>query len=183
MLRDLSLSIFDIAQNSIAAGATCIEITLEEGGGELRITLRDDGRGVPPQALSRLADPFYTTRTTRKVGLGIPFLKQAAEMTGGGLEVQSSPGKGLALTARFVATHIDMPPLGRVEESVFLLITLNPALDFVYSRRVGGAEFALDTRRLRGILGEGASFSHPEIAAWLRDYLAEQASFLPLGKD
>ena len=106
-MRELSLNVLDIAQNSISAGATLIEIEIREdtAGRLLTIRIADDGCGMTPEKLKSVADPFYTTRTTRKVGMGVPLFRMAAEMTGGGFEITSEPGKGTTVTALF---HTDL---------------------------------------------------------------------------
>ena len=120
-MKELSLHILDIAQNSIAAGAKHVDLTVEEGEGLLRITVADDGRGMSPEFLASVTDPFTTTRTTRKVGLGLPLLRLAAEQTGGELRVESQLGVGTTVTATFHADHIDCPPLGDTASTVSLL--------------------------------------------------------------
>lgn len=174
-MRELSLNVMDVAQNSISAGARLIEISVAKGAGSLVITIRDDGGGMAPEILEKVADPFYTTRSTRSVGLGVPLFKMAAEMTGGSFAIESEPGRGTTVTARFVPSHIDMMPLGDMNETVLLLITCNPDIDFVYESRSGGSCFTLDTRELREALGGEVSLADPEVVAWIRDYLAEQA--------
>ena len=113
-MRELSLNVLDIAQNSIAAGASLTEITVEEDTAADRVVIivKDDGRGMTPEQVRRVSDPFYTTRTTRKVGMGIPLFRMAAEMAGGGLTIDSTPGVGTTVTASFVRSHIDRMPLG-----------------------------------------------------------------------
>ena len=108
------MNVLDVAQNSVAAGAKLVQITLEadQARGILSLVIEDDGRGMTPEAAQRAVDPFYTTRTTRKVGLGLPFLKMAAEMTGGGLSIQSQPGCGTRVCAQFGLHHIDRAPIG-----------------------------------------------------------------------
>lgn len=111
-MQELSLNVLDIAQNSVRAGASLIEITVDEqpAADTLTITVRDDGCGMTPEQVRRVTDPFFTTRTTRRVGLGVPFLKMGAEMTGGSLSIESEPGRGTAVTAVFGLTHIDRMP-------------------------------------------------------------------------
>ncbi len=172
-MRELSLNVMDIAQNSVSAGASLIEIGVAESGGELVISIRDNGRGMSAETAARVTDPFYTTRTTRDVGLGVPLFKMAAEQTGGGLEISSEPGVGTLVTARFITGHIDMTPLGDVNETVVLLISCNPELDFVYTRKKDGKSFTLDTREVREILGAGVPLNGSDVTMWLRDWLKE----------
>lgn len=166
----------DIAQNSISAGASLITVDVCEDTAKDRLTISivDDGRGMTAEQVASVTDPFYTTRTTRKVGLGIPLFKMEAEMTGGGLRIDSVPGKGTAVTAEFVPSHVDFIPLGDINSTVLLLITCNPDRDFVFHRRMDDREFTLDTRELREVLGGEVELNAPDVAAWIRDFLDEQ---------
>ena len=121
-MKELSLHILDIAQNSISAGCTELELSLTEGDGQLTLIIRDNGRGMAPEFLASVTDPFTTTRTTRKVGLGLPLLRMAAEQTGGSLAIESTVGVGTTVTARFCTGHIDCPPLGDMAGTVALLV-------------------------------------------------------------
>lgn len=175
-MRELSLNVMDIAQNSISTGASCITVDVCEDAALDRLTIRivDNGRGMTAEQVARVIDPFFTTRTTRKVGLGIPLFKMEAEMTGGGLRIDSEPGKGTTVTAEFVPSHVDFIPLGDINETVLLLITCNTDRDFVFHHRIDDREFTLDTRELRGILGEEVDLNVPDVVAWMRDFLKEQ---------
>ena len=168
------MNVLDVAQNSVAAGAKLVQITLEadQARGILSLVIEDDGRGMTPEAAQRAVDPFYTTRTTRKVGLGLPFLKMAAEMTGGGLSIQSQPGCGTRVCAQFGLHHIDRAPIGDMASTIAGLIQCSPDIDFVFTLTGPGGRFCADTREMRDILG-GVSLAEPEVALWLREYLAE----------
>ena len=120
---------------------------------------------------ARVQDPFFTTRTTRKVGLGVPFFKQAAESTGGSFRIDSEKGKGTTVKAVFGLSHIDRMPLGDISATVQTLIVFNEHIDFRYTYEYGGKSFVLDTREMREMLGEGISFSEPEITAFIKEYL------------
>jgi hypothetical protein len=163
----------DVAQNSVSADASLIGVDVLENGEKLLIQISDNGRGMSLEQASRVTDPFYTTRTTRDVGLGVPLFKLAAEQTGGGLELTSELGKGTAVKASFNTGHIDMTPLGDINETIVLLITCNPAINFVYTREKDGRRFTLDTREVRDILGEDVPLSESDVAAWLREWLNE----------
>ncbi len=178
-MRELSLNILDIAQNSLSAGAGLVTLTVDEDSGADSLTLRveDDGRGMDADTLQRVRDPFYTTRTTRKVGMGIPLFRMAAEMTGGSLDIVSEPGKGTAVTASFSLSHIDRMPLGDMAGTVTALIRLNPGVDFVYRHTVDGRSFEMDTRELRAQLGDGP-LSEPDVMEWIDGYLREQEDSL-----
>lgn len=168
------MNLLDVAENSVAAGAKLvrIELSVDEEARRLRLSISDDGKGMDPELAKRVTDPFCTSRTSRKVGLGLPFLKMAAELTGGELTLESEEGKGTAVTALFCTDHIDMPPLGDVAASVASLIQCSPHIDFVFTLTGPGGAFCADTREMREILG-GVSLAEPEVALWLREYLAE----------
>ena len=174
-MRELSLNVLDIAQNSLSAGASLVEIVVSEDTekDELVISVRDNGRGMTPEQAARVRDPFYTTRTTRKVGMGVPLFRMAAEMAGGELTLQSELGKGTEVTARFVRSHIDRMPLGDMVGTMTALIRLNPQVDFVYRRCFNGREAVTDTRELRQVLGE-VPLDTPEVMEWIDGYLREQ---------
>ena len=178
-MRELSLNILDIAQNSLSAGAGLVTLTVDEDSGADSLTLRveDDGRGMDADTLQRVRDPFYTTRTTRKVGMGIPLFRMAAEMTGGSLDIVSEPGKGTAVTASFSLSHIDRMPLGDMAGTVTALIRLNPGVDFVYRHTVDGRSFEMDTRELRAQLGD-VPLSEADVMEWIDGYLREQEDSL-----
>lgn len=173
-MKELSLSVLDLAQNAITAGAKHIDISLLESLREdsLRILIGDDGCGMSPELLARVTDPFTTTRTTRRVGMGIPLMKLAAEAAGGGLTIDSAPGKGTRLEASFRLSSIDRPPVGDMAATVTALIQGAPERCFRYLRRTDGGEFRLSTDEVRETLGE-VGITEPEVLAWLRDYILE----------
>lgn len=178
-MRELSLNVLDVAQNSIVAGASLITLTVFESRVENRLTLtiEDNGRGMTEAQLAQVRDPFFTTRTTRRVGMGIPLFRMAAEMAGGSLHIESQLGKGTIVIAEFVLNHIDRMPLGDMNGTISALIRLNPDLDFVFRHTTDDGTFELDTRSLREILGE-VPFSEPDVMSWINAYLAENT--LPL---
>lgn len=178
-MQELSLNVLDIAQNSIRAGASLTTIRVEEdtAANELAISIEDDGCGMTEEQVKQVTDPFYTTRTTRKVGLGVPFFKMAAEMTGGSFTLRSVPGEGTCLTARFVRDSIDRMPLGDMCGTVCILIRMNPSLDFRYIRALDGKSFTVDTRELRKILGD-VPLDTPEVMEWIQDFIMEQTDEL-----
>lgn len=174
MLPEISLNILDISQNSITADATLIEIRVDINTkkNQLLVMITDNGKGMSQEQLSLVTDPFFTTRTTRSIGLGIPFFKQAAECTGGDFSITSVPGKGTSVIALFCTDHIDCMPLGDINATIHSLVTMNESIDFCYEYRVNDDVFELDTREMRKILGD-VSFRQPEISGFLRDYLEE----------
>lgn len=173
-MTELSLHILDIAQNSLKAGCTLteIEIKADTKANSLVIRVSDNGCGMSKEQLARVTDPFFTTRTTRKVGLGISLFKLAAEQTGGSLTIQSTQGIGTTLTAVFVLSSIDRMPLGDIGSTVFTLITCNPDLDFLFTYTVDDRSFTLDTREMRVIL-QGVPFTAPEVMVYIKETLAE----------
>ena len=177
-MKEIALHALDIIQNSLAAEASRLQITLDETGDEITFTVADNGRGMSPALLAQVSDPFTTTRTTRKMGLGIPLLRMAAEQTGGWVHIDSTLGVGTTLAARFYAGHIDCPPVGNMGETISLVLQGAPELELRYSHRVDGQVFHFDTAQIRAQLGEGISLALPEVALWIRDYLQEQENIL-----
>ena len=178
-MNDISLYILDIAQNSIKANAQNIKITLiEENGEYLMIHISDDGDGMNQNTLANIKNPFHTSRKTRKVGLGIPFLTMATEQTGGSLTVKSRakddfPGEhGTDVTAMFNMTHIDFPPFGDLAETVAVLIFANPDLDFDFKHIKADKTIQIETKQLREQLGD-VPLSEVEVYSWIKDYLTE----------
>lgn len=150
-MRELSLHILDVVENGIAAGANCIWIEVDEARQKdlIKIVIRDNGRGMPLEKLQNLDDPFITSRTTRRVGLGLSLLAAASTRCDGKVRVDSATGKGTEIEATFRFHHIDRAPMGDMAATVTTLIIGNPGIDFVYSHRIDGREFQLDTRELR----------------------------------
>ena len=181
MMKELSLHLLDIAQNSVSAGASSIDLTLEENEeGRLRLVIADNGRGMTPDFLAQVTDPFTTTRTTRKVGLGLPLLRMTAEQTGGELHIESQAGVGTTVTALFQSNHIDCPPLGDLAGTVALLIQGAPHAEWTLSRTTPKGSYRLDTRELREILGPQVPLSEPSVVLWIREYLQEQEAAVTL---
>ena len=174
-MKELSLNILDITENSVKAGATLTEIMITETDDELAISIKDDGCGMSEDTVRSVTDPFYTTRTTRSVGLGIPLFKLAAEQTGGYLEINSDTGEahGTTVTAHFYKNHLDFTPLGDVISSITTLIQGHPDTDFLFIHLIGEQEIRLDTRELRCVL-EGVPLNTFEVLEWIREYLEEQ---------
>ncbi|MEG1886963.1 MAG: ATP-binding protein [Oscillospiraceae bacterium] len=174
-MRELALNILDLSQNSITAGADFINITVSQNAqtDRLYMELKDNGCGMTKEQCENVVDPFYTTRTTRKVGLGVPFFKMAAEMTGGSFSIKSEKGVGTIVSAEFVLSSVDLIPVGDMEGVVKDLIYMNPSIDFVYKRAINNKSFVVDTRELKEILG-GVPLNDPEVCLWLGEYLKEQ---------
>jgi anti-sigma regulatory factor (Ser/Thr protein kinase) len=175
-MRDLSMHVLDIAQNSIKANAKTVSISFAvDVQDRLTIVFTDDGDGMDPQLLAHVTDPFTTTRTTRKVGLGLPLLKDNAERTGGSVTIQSELGKGTTLTVIFDLRHIDCPPVGSMCDTLLLtLVLLNPVTPaFVFTASGRGLQADFDTREVHKALGD-VPLSDPDVAQWMRDALEEE---------
>lgn len=174
-MRELALNILDIAENSLSAGAKHVEIAVfaDFDKDRMKIAVRDDGCGMDGEMLARVTDPFTTTRTTRKVGMGIPLFKFSAESAGGSFDIRSEKGRGTEVTAEYVISHVDRMPLGDFGGVVLQLVTMNPVVDFTVTAACGGREGVLDTREVRGVLGEDIPLSAPEVRAFLKDYIQE----------
>ena len=179
-MKELSLNVLDIVENSIKAGATRVEIRLEETAKRLTLAILDDGCGMDEETVRSVTDPFYTTRTTRKVGMGIPLLKLAAEQTGGTLAITSRPqalhpeDHGTDVTAVFDPSHIDFTPLGDMVSTMTVLIQGSPQVDFLLDHRWEGGQALLDTAELRPILGEDVPLNTYEVIQWIAENLKEQ---------
>ena len=175
-MRELSLHILDLAQNSLTANATRLDILIriDHEKDNLSITLADNGKGMAPDFLKSVTSPFTTTRTTRKVGLGIPMLKQSAEMAGGTFGIESEIGKGTWIHASFDLSNIDCIPMGEICDSLVTLIVLNPETpDFVFQAFAPEKDALFDTRQVREALG-GVSLAEPEVAAWIKESIDEE---------
>lgn len=174
MMPEISLNVLDVAENSTRAGASLVRITVDADFGKDRLTIiiADDGCGMTPEQAEHVTDPFYTSRTTRKVGLGVPFFKYAAESTGGSFSIDSKLGIGTTVTAVFVLSHIDRMPLGDITSTIHTLVVYHPETDFLYRYCYDGNSFTLDTREFREILGD-VPFDTPEISQYIKDYLTE----------
>lgn len=173
-MKELSLHILDIAKNSVKAGADTIEIGISELPAEnlLRIVIKDDGCGMSPALLATVIDPFTTTRTTRKVGLGLPLFKLAAELTGGTLSVESKIGIGTTVTAEFVRNHIDRMPVGDIAGTMAALIQGSPDINFTYHYAINNKEFSFSTEEMKKEL-DGVPVDSLEVLAWIRDFINE----------
>lgn len=174
MMPEISLNILDVAENSTRAGAALVEITVDADMtvDRLTITIADNGCGMTEEQVARVTDPFFTSRTTRKVGLGVPFFKYAAESTGGTFSIESQPGVGTTVTAVFVLSHIDRMPLGDITSTIHTLVVYHPETDFLYRYCFNGASFTMDTREFREVLGD-VPFDTPEISEYIYEYLTD----------
>ncbi len=174
MLPEISLNILDIAQNSIRAEADLIEIgvLIDRKADTLTVIINDNGCGMTKEQIAHVEDPFFTTRSTRKIGLGVPFFKMSAIITGGSFEITSEVKVGTKVKAVFVLSHIDRMPLGDINSTIHTLVTYNTNIDFVYTYEFDGESFVLDTRQMREILG-GVPLDVPEVSEYIKEYLDE----------
>ena len=175
-MRDLSLHLLDLAQNSITAGASLVTIRISIGeDGWLTMVLKDNGKGMSPELLQRVTSPFATARTTRKVGLGIPMMMENAEKAGGTLKLESEVGKGTVMTVTMDTGNIDCLPLGDLSGTVLSLILTNPMYpDFLFEGKTPKGDCTFDTREVRAALGSDIPLNEPEVAAWLQSALKEE---------
>lgn len=179
-MKELSLNILDIAQNSVKANAALIEIFICETDETLSFTVKDDGKGMTADFLSRVTDPFTTTRTTRKVGLGLPLLKMEAEMTGGSFSIKSKSeteykDHGTEVFASFNKKSIDYIPLGDIVGTLCVLISGAESVDIEFTHEMPQGKVSLSTKEMREILGD-VPLSSPEVIGWVREYLTENYS-------
>lgn len=178
-MKEISLNILDIAENSVKAGATLTEILVSEENDTITLVIKDNGSGMTDEVIKTVTNPFYTTRTTRKVGMGLPLLKLEAEMTGGSLTVESRhiseypDNHGTVVTAVFYKNHIDCTPLGDVVSSMTTLIQGHPDIDFLFEHKTKDCQVLLDTRELRSVL-EGVPLNTYEVIKWIKEFLKEQ---------
>jgi signal transduction histidine kinase len=173
-LEDLSLHLLDIAENSLEAGATVIEVVIDEDlrRNRLLLQVKDNGRGLDPEVRRQVLDPFYTSKTTHRVGLGLPLLAQAAKEAEGDLTIDSQAGKGTTLTAQFVYDHIDRKPLGDLAATLITLIAAKGlGIDISYRHRKNDEEFFFDTREIKEELQE-VPINTPEVLNFLRETIA-----------
>lgn len=179
-MKELSLNVLDITGNSVKAEATLIEISLAERDGWLTMSIRDNGYGMEADFLERVTNPFSTTRTTRKVGMGLPLLKMAAEQTGGSMTIVSTPRRiapnacGTTVTATFDMNSVDFTPIGDIVSTLVLLVQGSPDVDFVFRHVRPQGTVELDTRTMRQVLGEEVSLGEFAVLEWMREMLSEQ---------
>lgn len=171
-MRELSLNILDIVENSVKAEAKIVYIDVIAKDNVLTISIKDDGKGMSEEFLSRVTDPYTTTRTTRKVGMGLPFLKMEAEMAGGTFDIRSKLGEGTVVTTTFAIDHIDRPPLGDLGETMSTLISNGDEVDYVLHFVFKDTDFVFDTRELKAQLG-GVPMDEPEVLLFIKNYIRE----------
>lgn len=176
MLEDLSAHVLDIAENSVRAGGTEVKITIDEdiAGNKLLFSVEDNGKGMTEEFVAKVTDPFTTTRTTRRVGMGLPFLKQSAELCGGGLEIKSKVGVGTKTTAVFAYNNVDRPPLGDVPATIMTLIMGSPEIHWTYLHKTNKGEFMLDLDEIVSALdGDRELLRTADVGLWLKEHVKE----------
>ncbi|MCH5198352.1 MAG: sensor histidine kinase [Oscillospiraceae bacterium] len=185
-MKELSLNILDITMNSVKAGADKINISLFETEETLQIEIKDNGCGMKEDFVKNVTDPFTTTRTTRKVGLGIPFFKLAAEQTGGSLNIVSKHESdfpdlhGTVITALFYKNHFDFTPLGDIISTLVTLLQGAPEIEWLFVHKTPAGEVLLDTAELRSVLGD-IPLNTPDVLLWIRESLEEQYGEIKAG--
>ena len=180
MMKELALHVLDIAENSVRGEASHIAISITEDRRNNRFAMEigDDGKGIPPEVLKTIKDPFTTTRTMRKVGLGIPFLNDTCILCNGRLDIESAVGRGTRLRAEMDYDHIDRPPLGDIASTLMVLLSSHPDIAFTYRHTVDDRafpepnEFELTTEELEEIL-EGVPISNPKVFNWVKTYIRD----------
>ncbi len=171
MLDDLSLHILDIAENGVNAGAGRVTVEIDHDGDLLRLIVSDNGRGMDEETVKSVVNPFYTTRTERRVGLGLPFLKQLSELCEGDFSVVSAPGEGTEVTASFIMTSVDAPPMGDIPSTLFTLFLEYPGVTWEYVHRRNGKEFILNSDELKEALGGGNPFADPSLSVAIKEFI------------
>jgi hypothetical protein len=166
-VQDLSLHILDIVENSLAAGAKRVEIRIVEDlrADRMTVEINDDGSGMDEDMVRKALDPFFTTKTVRRVGLGLPLLAEACRMSNGELRLDSCPGKGTRVKATFQHSHIDRKPVGRMGDTLITLVVGHPEVELLYEHRKDGRSFSLDTREIKSDLGDVPLNAPPVVSA------------------
>lgn len=182
-MREIALHIMDIIENGLDAGASLITLSTTKDGKEkvLRISIKDNGRGIPDSMLEQITDPFVTTRTTRRVGLGLSLFKESAKRCDGEFDISSNQGEGTMVRASFRTDHIDTPPLGDMAGSLTSLIMTHPEVDFVYTHEADGNKFEMDTRQIKKELDD-VPICHPEVMTHIARSIRESLEELKAGE-
>ena len=171
-MDEIALHVLDIIQNSVRAGARCIQVRFERQGHMLRITISDDGCGMSEETAAKACSPFSTSRTTRKVGLGLPLLMASAQGCGGSFGIKSQPGKGTVVEAVFDTQNIDCPPVGDINGTMLSQFVCHPEIDFIYTFSNERGSMRTDTKEIKSVL-DGVPLDTPEVVEWMRSGLAK----------
>jgi hypothetical protein len=173
-MRDISMHILDIVGNSVRAKASLVEVSLIEKTQEdtLLLNIKDNGCGMDTKTKESALDPFFTSRKTRKVGLGIPLLLQNAQLTGGQLSIDSEIGSGTVLKAVFVRSHIDRPPLGDLAGTISLMVSGNPKVEFIYRHILDDEEYVFNSKEVKQVL-DGVAITEPSVVKFIKQMIEE----------
>lgn len=179
MMEEICAHIMDIAANALTAGARHIAITVDvdSAANRLSVAFKDDGKGMDEEMVRKVTDPFFSTKKGKRVGLGIPLLKGTAETCGGTFSLTSKPGEGVDISASFQLDHPDLPPLGKLKDTIMVLVVGNPDVDFSFIVRRDATTFSLYTKEVKSMIGE-VPVNHPEIVKFLTDFLDEKLYFI-----
>lgn len=171
-MNELSLYILDLTENSIHADSKLVKLTIIEDNNLdlLNILIEDDGRGMSEETLNKVTDPFFTTRTTRKVGLGIPLFKELCELCEGSFDIKSTLGVGTKIDAKFKLSSIDLPPLGNIVDTFYALAANENNVDIEFCYRKNNKEFKVNTIEIKEVL-DGVPLNEPMIMDWLKEYV------------
>ena len=182
-MKEISMHILDIVMNSIKADASQVEINIEDSikNNRLKITITDNGRGMSEDVINRVTNPFYTTRTTRKVGLGIPMLKEACERCNGYLRIKSQIGVGTKVFCYFERDNIDRAPLGNMGQTIMAIINSGNNFELIYIHKTDIGEFIFDTREIKKML-EGIDINDAGVLLWIKEYINENVDIVLAGK-
>lgn len=174
-MREISLHILDLVQNSVEAGASKVSLLVVEDNVEDVLTVKvvDNGRGMAKELIDKIKNPFVTTRTTRKVGLGLPLIDMSTKMSDGYLTIESEVGKGTQVFASYKYSHIDRPPLGDIQSTLKVIIVSYQQIDFYYEHKKNDKSFVVDTSQIKELLGEDIDFNEQLFRQWLDGYLEE----------
>lgn len=181
-MRELALNVLDIAENSVTAHATEIDIDIRVEKNILSIVIKDNGCGMTEEFVKKVVDPFSTTRTTRKVGMGIPLFKLASEAAGGKFDIRSKSGIGTTVTATFEIDNIDRAPLGNIASTISQLIATSPEIRFVFNYSIEGNGFSVDTDEVKENIGD-VPITEYEILKFIEEMINENMTALNGGID
>lgn len=173
-MKEIALHILDILENAVRADSDRIDLTVDVNRtmDTLDILIRDNGSGMNEKTVKSVTDPFFTTRSTRKVGLGLPLFLDSTKRSGGSLNIQSKPGEGTLVKARYCLSHIDRPPVGNLTETIVTFLTSSRPIRLIFQYSVDGNSFRMDTLDVKKKLGE-VPLNEPEVLCWLSEYIQE----------
>lgn len=173
-MREISLHILDLVQNAIEAGATAVKLEIIEDliKDSMIIRVSDNGRGMNKKMRQLVIDPFITTRTTRRIGLGLPLMDMSTKRCGGYLNIESTPGQGTVIEAMYQHSHFDRPPMGNLVETIKSILVANPVLQFYYNHTVDNKSLAVSSHEIADIL-DGIPLTQPDVLLWLHGYLSD----------